>query len=480
MKIRNVAKLPCLLAVLWAASAIDLPAQTFSSLASFSGGNGTGPTAGLTQGLDGNFYGTTLEPVFGGQGNVYRITADGTLTDLYNFCSLLACADGQGPESQLLLANNGLFYGTTFSGGTGLNGTVFQITEAGAEKAIYSFCATDCSDGANPVGGVVQAADGIYGTTQLGGNPGGPGTIFKISHGGNLTTLYTFCTQIHCRDGEEPVASLTYGKDGSLYGVAAFGGGNNSGTVFKISPAGVFTTLHRFVGSDGATPSGSLVQAPNGSFYGVANAGGNTSGTCSNGGCGTIFRISPSGAFATLHKFSDTDGRNPVGGLILGTDGNYYGTTSNGGANGYLAGTVFQITPSGQLTTLYNFCSQGGCADGNEPEGSLMQATNGVFYGTTAEGGSQGDGTVFSVSTGLAPFVKTLPAAGKAGTQVIVLGNGLAGTSSVTFGGIPASFSVASDTRITATVPTGATSGTVAVTTPGGTLQSNAVFLVSE
>lgn len=148
MKIRNVAKLPCLLAALWTASAIDLPAQTFSSLASFSGGNGTGPTAGLTQGLDGNFYGTTLEPVFGGQGNVYRITPDGTLTDLYNFCSLPACADGQGPESQLLLAANGLFYGTTFSGGAGQNGTFFQITEAGAERAIYSFCATNCSDGA--------------------------------------------------------------------------------------------------------------------------------------------------------------------------------------------------------------------------------------------------------------------------------------------------------------------------------------------
>jgi uncharacterized repeat protein (TIGR03803 family) len=198
--------------------------------------------------------------------------------------------------------------------------------------------------------------------------------------------------------------------------------------------------------------------------------------------------------FATLYNFCSqshcADGQN--GGnssqpaLIQGTDGNLYGTTPYGGnttsgvnSNGW--GTIFKMTPTGKLTTLYTFCTVSGCLDGGEPYGGLVQDTNGTFYGTTAVGGanSPGDGTVYSLYTGLGPFVETEPTSGKVGATVKILGTDLTGATSVTFDGTAASFTVVSESQIKATVPTGAASGKVEVTTPGGTLTSNVNFHVS-
>jgi uncharacterized repeat protein (TIGR03803 family) len=171
------------------------------------------------------------------------------------------------------------------------------------------------------------------------------------------------------------------------------------------------------------------------------------------------------------------DGYYPQGVLIQATDENFYGTTLEGGANN--AGTVFKITPGGTLMMLYSFCSQSICADGYYPQGVLIQATDGKFYGTTSEGGASDDGTVFSLSGGIGPFVKILPPFGKVGTPVHILGTNLTGTTSVTFDGTPATFTVITKTLIFTNVPAGATTGTVQIETPKGTLSSNVPVIVN-
>ena len=183
----------------------------------------------------------------------------------------------------------------------------------------------------------------------------------------------------------------------------------------------------------------------------------------------------------TLHIFCQgdcTDGAGPKGALVQAVNGDFYGTTFGGGVNGAAYGTVFTITPSGALTTLYSFCSQRNCTDGVQPEAGLLLSTNGEFYGTTPSEGSDNDGTVFSVSLGLGPFVKTLPASGKTGAVVTILGNNLTGSTAVSFNGTAAAFKVVSSSEIVTKVPAGATSGTVRVVTPTGTLSSNTAFRV--
>jgi uncharacterized repeat protein (TIGR03803 family) len=193
--------------------------------------------------------------------------------------------------------------------------------------------------------------------------------------------------------------------------------------------------------------------------------------------CGTVFKITAGSKLTTLHSFDGTDGADPYGGLVQATNGNFYGTASGGGSSGNCiggCGTVFKIRPAGKLTTLHGFAG----ADGELPEAGLVQATNGNFYGTTANGGTLGEGTVFSLSVGLGPFVETRPTFGKAGATVVILGTNLTGATSVSFNGTAAKFTVVSKSEIKTTVPTGATTGKVKVTTPKRTLTSNLVFRV--
>jgi uncharacterized repeat protein (TIGR03803 family) len=162
---------------------------------------------------------------------------------------------------------------------------------------------------------------------------------------------------------------------------------SDNGTIFKITPGGVLTTLYRFDGADGAFPSAPLIQF-NGTFYGTTYYGGATNE-------GTAFKITPGGTLAILHCFDGTDGSTPFAGLVRATNGNFYGTTEIGGTNG--KGTVFKMTPSGTLTMLHSFCSQDGCPDGALPYEGLIQA-NGILYGTTIDGGTYGGGTIFTQS----------------------------------------------------------------------------------
>ncbi len=385
------------------ATAIVSLAQILTTLHSFDNTDGAYPFAGLVQATDGNFYGTTYNGGANNEGAVFKITPSGTLVWVYSFCSQQNCTDGALPVGGLIQATDGNLYGTAGYGGANNRGTVFKITLSGTLTTLYSFCNLEsCADGSQPYAALLQATDGnFYGTTEFGGSHS-YGEIFVITPSGTLTTLYSFCPQSGCPDGARPSASLVRATDGNFYGTTYEGGANGDGTVFKITPSGALTTLHSFCQLsgclDGQTPKAGLVQASNGNFYGTTLEGG------ANNNNGTVFEITPSGALTTLYSFCSrsgcTDGQGPAAGLIQATDGNLYGTTTSGG-EGY--GTVFEITPSGTLTTLHSF----GNTDGSSPDAALIQGTNGDFYGTTFMGGAHGYGTVFSL--GPTQFVPVTP-----------------------------------------------------------------------
>jgi uncharacterized repeat protein (TIGR03803 family) len=351
-----------------------------------------------------------------------------TLTTLYSFCTPgnpTNCKDGAYPLAALVQGPDGNFYGTGSGGGGFAAGTVFKITPSGTLTKLHSF---DRVNGRYSEAPLVQGADGnLYGTTIEGGTGGvcefRPycGNVFKITPSGVLTNLHTFCTQAGCPDGAYPTG-LVQGTDGNFYGTTEgggyrscpFGNGYGCGTVFKISPSGTLTTLYNFCmqegGSrcpDGFLPGAGLVQGTDGNFYGTTEIGGDSS--CPGVyGCGTIFQITPSGTLTTLHSFAGMDGAGPVAILIQATNGRFYGTTPGGGANknnscgGHTdqsCGTVFSITSKGVLKTLYNFCSTKHCADGSEPRAGLVQGAGGDFYGTTEFGGATRHGTAFKLTS---------------------------------------------------------------------------------
>lgn len=472
--------------VFLALAAIGSQAQTFNVLATFSPPDGNqGNDSGLIQGINGNFYGTTWFGGATGRGAMFEISPAGSLSTVYSFC-VSACADGFSPTG-VVMASDGNFYGTTSTGGgsgcTSGCGTVFKITQKGMETTLHIF---DGTDGGSPRGGLVQAFDGsLYGTTSNFGADSG-GTVFRISSMGALTTLHNFCSEPSCVDGWSPVSGLVQGSDGNFYGTTSAGGKYGRGTIFRITRSGILTRLYSFCSqtscADGAQPEAGLVQGADGTLYGTTVFGGNNN-------YGTIFRITPTGVFTTLYVFCSQgvpciDGSLPFGGLMLATDGNFYGTTSTGGANCGLSGcgTLFKITPSGTLTTLHSFCDVG-CPDGNFPDGPLLESTTGIIYGMTEAGGVStacggGCGTVYSLDMGFGPFVTFVMKVGKVGGKAGILGQGFTGTTAVSFNGVPASFTVHSDTLLLAKVPSGATTGSVTVTTPSGTLTSNVAFQV--
>jgi uncharacterized repeat protein (TIGR03803 family) len=401
-----------------------------TSLYSFANGTNYGdyPSAALVQGSDGYFYGTTQ---YGGTnggwwGTVFKISTNGALTTLHLFGSVQdtngVLLDGYYPSAALVQGSDGYIYGTTGGGGTNDNGIVFKISTNGAFTSLYSF--TGGNDGSGP-NGLVQGRDGnFYGTTVGGGTytnqyGQGQGTVFKISPNGALTTLHSFGSVQDTSgvplDGANPSAALVQGSDGSFYGTTEYGGtytnqysGQGQGTVFKISLNGALTTLYSFgsvqdtndVPLDGYYPSAALVQGSDGSFYGTTEYGGTYY-------CGTVFKISATGALTSLYSFSDGGGIIPSG-LVQGSDGSFYGTTEYNfwGRGGVGNGTVFKISPTGAYASLYSFT---GGNDGGNPGAGLAQGSDGSFYGTTEYGGVSRAGTVFRLTIVPQPQLTIIP-----------------------------------------------------------------------
>jgi uncharacterized repeat protein (TIGR03803 family) len=351
-------------------------------LYSFKGGtDGRGPYGGVIQANDGNFYGTTNLGGTANAGTVFKITPAGVESVLYSF---QGAGDGGYSRAGLVQASDGNFYGTTEGGGTANAGTVFKITPAGVESVLYSF--QGGSDGADPCAGLIQASDGnFYGTTVIGGTAN-LGTVFKITPDGVETVLHSFQGS---PDGKYLYGVLIQGNDGNLYGTTEQGGTANAGTVFKITSAGVESVLYSFQGgNDGGDPQGGLVLDSDGNFYG-------TTGSDGVAYFGTVFKVTPAGVETVLHEFGGSDGGNSYASLIRADDGNFYGTSNYSSTE---TSTLFEITPAGVMTVLYVF---GSGTDGEAPlYAGLFLGNDGNFYGTTVIGGTGGVsdggyGTVF-------------------------------------------------------------------------------------
>ncbi|MGO8928062.1 MAG: choice-of-anchor tandem repeat GloVer-containing protein [Limisphaerales bacterium] len=262
---------------------------------------------------------------------------------------------------------------------------------------LYSFTGTN--DGANPYAGLVQGSDGsLYGTASSGGQ-NNLGTVYKLSTNGALTRLYSF----DGTNGAAPYATLVQGRDGSFYGTTYAGGVSNLGTIFQFTTNGTLTSLFSFTGTNhpyqGANPAAALVQASDGSFYGTAEYGGWTNASYDGYGFGSVFQLTSKGTVAFPAVFGNTNGAYPAGGLVLGRDGSFYGTTTWGGKGiigsfpGY--GTVFKLAPDGTFTNIYLFT---GAADGGFIYAGLVQGRDDYLYGAAFSGGSD-YGTLFKVST---------------------------------------------------------------------------------
>ena len=364
-------------------------ADTVTNLYSFAGPpDGAGPQASLTEGFDGDFYGTTRNGGTTNEGTVFRISSGGSYDRLYSFGVLPN--DGTTPHL-LMQGSDTNFYGTAYEGGAKNDGAIFRISPDGAYTNLYSFAGYP-SDGANPRGQLAEDDEGnFYGTAEYGG-ASTDGIVFRISPSGLETNLYSFAG--FPKDGALPLGGLVRGSDGNFYGTTFDGGISTVGTVFRISPEGNYTNLYSFGNSpnDGQYPEAGLMLASDGNFYGTTTAG----GTSSNG---TVFRISPEGDYVALYSFAGpyahpADGATPDAELVEGADTNLYGTTSYGGTHGY--GTVFQISLNGRETNLHSFAGSSATPpDGQYPQSGLVQGRDGRFYGTTFNGGANNQGAVF-------------------------------------------------------------------------------------
>ena len=370
---------------------VTAQSATLTVLASFAGTNGSSPWPGpIIQGSDGNFYGTTLYggastnqgPLGGvGYGTVFRVTPDGVLTCLASFMG----TNGINPTAGLVEGIDGDFYGSTWYGGAYNLGTLFRVATNGLLTTLVSF---DGTNGAWPRASMVRGRDGaMYGTARRGGVsyndpravspyglPPGNGCIFKLTTNGDFSLLYSFTPDT---EGSEPMTSLTLARDGNFYGIA-HGGSNGWDLVFKMTLQGALSPVADLNPALGSAGFANLIEGRDGWFYAMAQSGTNPSGG--------ILRVSASGVQQNLVLFTNYEvaGRS-FGAPVEGTDGCIYGVLSGDSPwPNYNSGSVFQLAPSGTLTTICQF----GFTNGAWPTGGMIQGKDGAFYGTTMYGGA--------------------------------------------------------------------------------------------
>jgi len=515
-------------------------AQTYTQLHNFDwhqeGANPNWPAL-LAQGQDGNLYGT-LQTDLHHDGSIFVCTTSGVLSPLYFF---LGQPDGSTPQSGLSLGFDGNFYGATELGGSSNAGTAFKYT-SGGETPLSSFSngsdggypwatpiqAPDgniygvTNNGSNPgkiyritpggasstiatapaetVAPLILGSDGnLYGTTPNGGTFN-EGTVFQLTITGKvpkLKIIHSFKTD--GIDGTNPAGPVMQGVDGKLYGTTVWGGANGVGTVFVMSTSGAGSkVIHSFQSTDGSNSYSGLVQGSDKFLYGVAARGGLN-------GVGTLFTLSTTGkGFADLHDFETATGDTPFPTPMLHTNGIIYGLTQHGGTPNTTYGVIYSfdagLKPFASLVVIWSgkvgtsvgilgqgFTSATGVKFGSGP-GAFTVVSDTYMIAAPASGATTGNVTVlepggnlvtpqvFKVIPSISGFS---PTSGTVGTQVVITGMSLTQTSAVAFGGVKASFTVNSDTQVTATVPSGAKTGTIKITTKGGSATSAGKFTVN-
>ena len=338
----------------------------------FTGPNYPGGT--LLQASDGYLYGA--DGGTNGRGGVFRMDLNGNWATLASFP---AAPNGYQPFTGLARGQNDLLYGTTRRGGLHDSDTLFEFNPSNRSLTMIS-----SGPGIHPQATLLVANDGVlFGTSSDG--------VFRVSSG-----IVSPFASFQGEDSRRPEGSLAQDNEGNLYGTTYWEGDHDLGTIFKISPLGEITTLHSFNGAEGAHPSAGLLWAGDGNLYGTTKRGGPTRAK----GFGTVFKINPAGEYTSLAFFSGTNGGAfPEAELIKASDGNFYGTTSDGGTHS--GGTIFKVTPSGDLAMVFSF----GYKNGAWPKIPLLEM-DGVLYGTTQSGGEFLRGVVFGVS--LSGELKTL------------------------------------------------------------------------
>jgi len=511
-------------------------AQVYTQLHNFvenqEGSNPNNPAL-LAQGRDGNLY-STMPTQLSFDGTIFISTPAGAVTPLYDFQG----PDGSSPQSGLSLGFDGNFYGVTEMGGGSKVGTVFSYGSGGL-TSFHSF--TDGSDGAYPWATPIQAPNGkVYGITNNGSNPGkiyrissgsfstigtapsstiaplilgsdgklygttpkggtfNQGTVFQMTLDGKVKIIYSFGA--NGTDGTNPAGPVMQAADGKLYGTTTWGGTKGVGTTFSMTTSGGgYKLLHSFQTTDGSNPYGGLVQGSNKFLYGVASRGGLNS-------VGTLFKFNTTGTvFAVLHDFDTTSGDTPFATPMLHTNGIIYGVTNHGGTPNPVYGVLYSFDAglkpfaslvvfwSGKVGTQVGILGQGfSSATGvkfGTGAGAFTVISDTYMAASVAAGATTGNVTVLEPAGNLVtPQVfKVIPQASKfsptngpVGTPVVITGMSLTQTTSVSFGGVKATaFTVNSDTQVTATVPTGAQTGKVMVTTKGGSATAPGIFTVN-